>query len=213
MFVSNIMKSKHQCVTVLKDDKLVDALQLLTKHDIQSMPVLQDNKFIGMISKQIIYEAYFTSDEQLAKSDFLHSKKVGDVAKFNDLYITKEEVFERTLTKFKDFPILAVVDEHKNFLGIIARYEVLEQFESAFGLNKPGVRIAFTSVEEEGRISKLADIIKSLHNNIIAIATFDETDKLVRRIVIKIEKNENVDRLMTKLEKSGFRILNITEME
>ncbi len=212
MFVSSIMKPNYQCITVTKEESLLDVLNKIMKHDIQSVPVLEGEKFVGLISKQMIYEAYFNRDEQLTKEQFLSEMKAQDIVRHEDLYITKEDVLEKTITSFKGFPILAVVDQEMNFLGIVTRFEVLEEFESAFGVRKSGVRIAFTSIEEEGRISRVTDILDSYHSNIISIATFDETDKLARRIVIKIEKSKHVDKLLKRLEKQGFRILDVKEM-
>ncbi|MBB6452178.1 CBS domain-containing protein [Salirhabdus euzebyi] len=211
MFVKGIMKPKHRCFTTNLNETLTSVLNLLNKEDIQAVPVLEDNKFVGMISKQMIYQSFFESKES-NKEDFLASHKVVDLVDHADLHITDEAVFEKTLTTFKDFSVLAVTDESKIFIGLVTRYDVLEQFESAFGMRKSGVRIAFTSIESEGRISRLADIIQHFHGNVISLATFDETDKLARRIVLKIEKNENVEKLTKRLEKSGFRILDVKEM-
>lgn len=63
----------------------------------------------------------------------------------------------------------------------------------------------------EGRIARLANIIQQYHESVISLVTFDETDKLVRRIILKIEKRDNVDKFINTLEDSGFRVLNITE--
>lgn len=93
----------------------------------------------------------------------------------------------------------------------MTRSDVLGQFESAFGVHREGVRIAFTSVETEGRIARLADIAHQFHEHIISLVTLDETDKLVCRIVMKVEKKNNLTRFINKLEESGFRILDIHE--
>jgi hypothetical protein len=67
--------------------------------------------------------------------------------------------------------------------------------------------------ETEGRIVRLSEIAHQFHEYIISLVTFDETDKLVRRIVMKIEKKDNIDRFAKKLEEYGFRILSIQEDE
>jgi hypothetical protein len=100
----------------------------------------------------------------------------------------KETKHSECLLDLKDFPLLAVVGPNHNFLGITTRSDVLSSFQSAFGVNRPGVRIAFTSVETEGRIARLSEIAHQFHEHIISLVTFDETDRLVRRIVMKIEK-------------------------
>ncbi|GAA0481300.1 hypothetical protein GCM10008986_02450 [Salinibacillus aidingensis] len=211
MFVRSIMIPKHHCVVANAQDDLQKVLDTLLSKDIQGVPVIEDETFRGMITKQMIYQRYFYSDDYTDKEAFLNSVTAADIVEHGDLHITEEDVFESTLTAFKGFPILAVTDENKHFLGIVTRFDVLEQFESAFGMKKQGVRIAFASIEAEGRIAKLSELIRNHHGNIISLATFDETDRLARRIVLKLENNENVDvdRFLTRLEKSGFRVLDV----
>jgi len=209
MFVRSMMKPMHKTLTTTGEATLGEVLERLDEKDFQGMPVVEDGKFKGLISRQMIYQAFFKSDSN--KTTFLKEKKVQEIFGLSDLYITEEDVFEHTLTAFKGFPIIAVIDENQNFLGIVSRYDVIEQFESAFGMKRQGVRIAFTSEESEGRILRLSEIVKQYHENIISLATFDETDKLARRIVLKIEKKHNIDRFVNKLERAGFRILDVKE--
>lgn len=210
MFVKGIMKPAHKSYTAQKDDKLETIVDILEENDIQAMPVLDQNTFIGMISKGIIYRSFFNSG--MEKGAFLSEKTAGDVAEFSDYHIHDEEVFERTLPSFKGFPVLAVVDENRKFQGLVTRFDVIEQFESAFGAKKKGIRIAFTSEESAGRIERLGNIIKSHHENVISLATFDETDKLARRIILKVENRDNIEQFTKKLEKEGFRILSVKEV-
>jgi len=209
MFAKSIMIPKHRCVVVSVDDSVETALNLLETRGIDCLPVLNGDEYAGVITHYHIYKNFYESN--LSKGEFLQSKKVKDVATHQEKYLKGNEIFEETLVELKDFPLLSVVDEQNIFLGIVTRFDVLEQFQSAFGVHKPGVRIAFSSVEVEGRISRLADIIGQFHESVISLVTFDETDKLVRRIVLKIEKRDNIDKFVSKLESSGFRILHIVE--
>ena len=207
MFVRSTMISKYHCFIASPEDSLQTAFDEMVNRNIQAMPVVSKGYFEGMISKQTIFNSFFHSNQ--TKDEFFAGKKVNDIISHHDLFIDEDEVFEKTLIFFKDFPILAVADNNKKFLGIISRYDVIEQLESVFGTKKRGIRIAFTSGESEGRLERITDILSSLHANIISISTFDETDKLARRIVLKIDETANVDRLAKKLERSGFRILDI----
>lgn len=209
MFVKNIMIPKHHCHTVQGDESLEQTLNKLETEKIDGLPVLNGNEYLGTISRVSIYELYFQSNK--SRAQFLQGTKAADIVTHQDHVLRGNEVFEHVLLDLKDYPLLAVVDEAKKFLGVVTRADVLEQFGSAFGTNRAGIRIAFTSVETEGRIAKLADIAQQFHEQIISLVTFDETDKLVRRIVLKIEKKNNVDRFIKKLEESGFRILDIQE--
>lgn len=209
MFVKNMMIPNHACVTVQEDTTLGVALEQLEKNQIDGVPVLQGEEYLGVVTRYKIYENYFLSGKQ--KDDYLTSVTVKDIATHQDKFLLGEEVFEKTLLDLKDFPLLAVVDQNRKFLGVVTRSDVLSTFQSAFGVNRPGVRIAFTSVETEGRIARLSEIAHHFHEHIISLVTFDETDKLVRRIVMKVEKKDNIDRFTKKLEEQGFRVLSIQE--
>ncbi|KGX87992.1 CBS domain-containing protein [Pontibacillus litoralis] len=209
MFVRGIMKPNHQCWTVEMNTPLRDALNTLNQHDIEGMPVLEEGIFKGMISRQVIYQSYFEGNQ--SKDIFLDETVAGDVVSYQTYFVTEDDVFEHTLTTFKGFPIVAVVGTDHTFAGIVTRFDVIEQFESAFGMKRKGVRIAFTSEESEGRIARMSDIVKQYHETVISLTTFDETDKLARRIVLKIEKSPNIDRFVKKLEQSGFRVLDVKE--
>lgn len=209
MFVKNIMIPKHECVTLQKDTSLRVALDLLEKHEIDGMPVLESEHYLGVVTRYNIYEKYFLSGKQ--KDEYLDSTFVTEILSHQDKFLIGEEMFEKTLLDLKDFPLLAVLGSDRKFLGAVTRSDVLSTFGSAFGVNRPGVRIAFTSVETEGRIARLSEIAHHFHEHIISLVTFDETDKLVRRIVMKIEKKDNIDRFTKKLEDQGFRILSIQE--
>jgi CBS domain-containing protein len=209
MFVKSVMIPKHKSFTIQKNDTLKMALDVLEKHQVDGIPVLDGNKYVGILTRYSLYENYFLSNQ--SKEEYLLSNKCFQIATRQDQYLIGEEIFEHTLLELRKFPLLAVVDDNRNFLGVVTRFDVLEQFRSAFGANRPGIRIAFTSVETEGRIARFAEIAHQFREQIISLVTFDETDKLVRRIVMKVEKNDNLDKFIKRLEEAGFRILDIHE--
>jgi CBS domain-containing protein len=210
LFVKNMMIPKHECFIAQDHETLKTALEKLEKHEIDGLPVLKGEQYVGVVTRYGIYENFFLSDKE--KEEYLTTTTVADIATHQDIFLQGEELFEKTMLDLKDFPLLAVVDSNGVFLGVVTRSEVLSSFESAFGVNRPGVRIAFTSVETEGRIARLSEIAHHFHEHIISLVTFDETDKLVRRIVMKVEKKDNIDKFTKKLEEHGFRILSIQEV-
>ncbi|WP_342600841.1 CBS domain-containing protein [Psychrobacillus sp. FSL H8-0483] len=206
MFVKSVMIPKEKCLTVHVNTTVLEALQELEAKEIDALPIIENGKYKGMFNKYLLYKAFFYSD--LDKESFLQQTTVSDVITREDTFVQIEDVFENAFIKLYDFPILAVVENDK-FLGLVTRYDTITQFKSAFGMNSKGTRITFTSVESEGRILKMSDILHKYHTSVISLVTFDETDKLVRRIVLKIENDQKIDRILKDLEKSGFRVLHI----
>ena len=45
----------------------------------------------------------------------------------------------------------------------------------------------------------------------ISFVTFDETDKMYRRMIIKVEKTNNLDKFIKYLGKNGFKVLDVSE--
>ena len=209
MFVKSIMKPKHQCVVVQAEDSLETVLKLLESKGIDGVPVLNGDTYEGIVTKNSIYENYFKFPG--SRDDFLQQIKAKNIATHQEELLGEDELFEKTLLKLKDFPLLPVVDFNKNFMGIVTRYDFLELFQSAFGMKRQGIRITCTSVETEGRIAKLTEIAHQYHVHIISLVTFDEDDQLVRRIVLKVGASSNLEKFTKKLQEAGFRILHISE--
>lgn len=208
MFVKSVMVKKEKCFTVKPDDTVEAGFKLLEKHGIDALPVIDGTKFMGMFTWYHTSQAFFRSGK--SKEEFVKETKVQDVAVNQNVSLQIDDVFEKAIVELNDFPIIAVVDGNE-FLGIVTRYDVMTQLESAFGMKQEGTRITFTSVESEGRIGRLGDIIEKYKESVISLVTFDETDKLVRRIVLKIKKKDNLERFLKELEKSGFRVMDIAE--
>lgn len=211
MFVKSIIIPKHKTIFVGKGTAVGEALALLEEKQIDGVPVLDGSNYLGVVTRWSIFEAGFNSEYK--NKDFLEQVKVEEIAIKKQNTIDISAVFEETLLKVKDVPIIAVLDEQGAFIGIVTRFDVLEQFQSAFGMKKKGVRISFSSIETEGRLARLAKITRDFHQNIISIATFDETDKLIRRIVMKIEPSPDIEKYLKRLEKNGFNVLDVKEFD
>jgi len=208
MFAKSVMIPKEKCITLQTSDSIPEALEILEKNQIDAIPVLENGQYKGILNRYIAYRAFYYSG--LTKEEFLQKTLLVDVLTKADTFLSMEDVFEKSLIELNDFPIIAVVEEGK-FLGLVTRYDMMHQFRSAFGMNRPGIRITFSSSESEGRISKLGDVIQKFHESVISLVTFDETDKLLRRIVLKIEKRDNVQKFLKELDRAGFRVLHMEE--
>src|SRR5216117_2630319 len=136
MFVKSIMIPKHRCITAQRNETLRSALQKLDHYQIHGMPIINGERYEGILTKYHIYESYFLLSKQ--KDEYLDSTYVQDIATHQEVFLVGEEAFEKTLLDLRDFPLLAVCDSNRRILGVMTRSDVLEQFQSAFGVNRPG---------------------------------------------------------------------------
>lgn len=209
MFVKSAMVKKEKCYTVKPSDSVQIGLDLLEKHTVDALPVVEGTEYKGIFTWYHAYRAFFYSGK--SKEEYINTTKIEDIIVNQDVYLSIDDVYEKALVKLSDFPIIAVVEDNQ-FAGIVTRFDLVNQLQSAFGMKEDGYRITFTSVESKGRIGRLGEIIEKFKESVISLVTFDETDKVVRRIVLKIRKKDNVERFVKELEKSGFRVLDITEV-
>lgn len=211
MYLTNIMIPKEKCYIANPKDTIHSALDKLEHHGIDGLPVVADGKYIGMITRYSIFRHYFFKKENVSRDEFIESTKIEEILTLDLHSLNANHVVEESLLNLQDFPILAVVNDDKDFLGIVTRYDVMEQFKSAFGMKQKGIRIAITSVEAEDRIKRLSSIIAKFKLNTISFVTFDETDKMYRRMIIKVEKTNNLEKFIKYLGKNGFKVLDVSE--
>ncbi|XRG80942.1 CBS domain-containing protein [Rossellomorea sp. GAMAL-10_SWC] len=208
MLAKHRMLQKHQVITVQSNDTVESAIKLLLEKQIDSVPVLAGNKYIGMISQAEIYRSCFYNE--LPKEEYITMIKIGEIATHKTIYVKADEPYEDTMNSLKKYPSIAVVDDERNFVGLVIRYDVIEIFQEVLGKDCRGIRISMTSMEKEGQLARLLEYLHHFRINIISLVTFDSKDHLLRRIVLKIDDNKNIDKILRKFEELGLRIVSVT---
>lgn len=211
MYLTNIMIPREKCYIAHPKDLINSALDKLEHHGIDGLPVVADGKYLGMVTRYNIFRHYFFKKENISRDEFIANTLIEEILTLDLHSLNENQVVEESLLNLQDFPIIAVVNDDKEFQGIVTRYDVMEQFKSAFGMKKKGVRIAVTSADATGRIKRLSSIIGKFKLNTISFVTFDETDKMYRRMIIKVEKDKNINKFIKHLSKNGFKILDVYE--
>ncbi|RXK19292.1 HPP family protein [Macrococcus sp. DPC7161] len=211
MYLKSIMIPKEKSYVANPDDTIKSVLDKLEHHGIDGIPVVESGKYLGTATRYSIFRHFFFKKEATTRDEFIENTKVKDIIALDHYSVKDDTFFEESLLTLQDFPILSIINDREEFLGIVTRYDVMEQFKSAFGMNKKGVRIAITSIEAEGRIMRLSKALSKFKLNAISFVTFDETDKMHRRMIVKVEDNKNIKKFTKYLKNHGFKVLDIQE--
>ena len=201
------MVSKEDLVTVTRDDSIQFALDLIEENDFLSVPIVEKNKFYGVITKELIFRYFYKLSNEKGQIISLSDYKVKEVMTtglpvvyLNDLVESAANLLYENKAVF-----VAVLDESGEFKGIITHRNIFGEFTSLFGLNK-GNRIAVTAHDIPGQILKLTKIISENGGDIISCVVEDPKSKLaVKEIVIRVE-TENFKHIVHKVESAGFRV-------
>lgn len=205
MFVKNLMIPKEKLITVTREDTLEKALTAIEENDFKAVPVVENEKFFGAVSKANVYAYYY--ENNLSKEEFV-KYKVKDVIEsdFPTVKLTDQIESVAYLLEQKEVVFVAVSDEAGEFKGIITHHKLFYEFSETFGFNK-GKRLAVSTFDIPGQISKLSKIIYANHGDIISLVTINTESVIeVTEIVIRL-RTDNLEVIKKKVKEAGFHIL------
>lgn len=210
MYVRNHMLPKSKLTVVYVDESIGSALKKINEGDFLSLPVLDGDEFKGILMKEAIFRHYFEA-EHGEKDKFLDKIKVMDLYNGEYKSIFETELIENASYLLKEVrtPFLPVFDVRGNFAGILTHIAIFNAFSEIFGLGQ-GTRILVNLFDIPGQLSKLTEVIKKEEINIVNLAVMDAKVLDVYKVVIRVDA-DNVDNLIEKIEKSGFKIASVVK--
>ncbi|OON98895.1 MAG: hypothetical protein ATN35_03120 [Epulopiscium sp. Nele67-Bin004] len=207
MLVKNIMIPESKLTTVKMTDTVQDALELIDSKNLLSLPVVEDKKFVGVISKKYIFEEFYNNAEP---KETFGKRPISDFMKTAMEYVYKDEIVEVAVKMLKDYNIqfLPVLNSKQEFAGIVTHKAVFSTLTNVFGFGH--TRMVITTHDIKGRLAKLAELIHKHDGNIISIVEVDIELMDLRQLILRVDV-EDVRKLCKKLDESGFRVRRIDE--
>ncbi|MDF2882083.1 MAG: hypothetical protein K0R54_2640 [Clostridiaceae bacterium] len=205
MFVKNLMLPKEKLVTVSPKDSIEKALKVIDENNFLSVPVVEDDKFYGSISKSDIYAFYY--DKCPNKECLLSDFKVENIMKTNIQKVAPLEQIEKAshYLETNNIAFVAVVDDYGKFKGIVTHHAIFHEFTELFGLNR-GRRLAIIAYDIPGQVSKLSKIISENEGDILSFVVVDPKSVTeVKEIVMRI-RTDNFDGILEKVREAGFKV-------
>ena len=171
-----------------------------------SLPVVEGKKFVGLLSKQFIYDEFFKSGEtdynkffQKTVAEFIITPP--EVVKDSTPVEEAAEMFFESKIRF-----LPVVDNNNDFIGILTQKALFDIITRVFGLHD--AKIVILSSDFTGVIAKISEIIYKFGANITNIVQMDTGLMEVKEISIRVEC-DNLDKLVEKLKNNGIKVREV----
>lgn len=204
MLVKAIMIPFNQLQCLSVENTLDEALNIIEENRLLSLPVVDGKKFVGVLSKEHLYEEYFKNYDGLSKIEFL-KKKVKDMVRTKIMTINKELPIEDAAAIFitSKYRFIPITDEKDNLLGIITHQAIFKEYQKIFG-DRTNVLTIYTS-NFRGAIAKMTDIIAKAGGNIKNIVAIDTSVMNLQEIYLSIECDD-FDKVVTTLKKNGYNI-------
>ncbi len=173
MIVSKWMSKR--VVTVDESDTLSEAINTLKRNHVRRLPVLRDNKLVGIVSDRDLKEAApsrVTSLDMWELHYLLSKVKVKDLMKRRIITISPDSTIEKAAMLMFDNKIggLPVV-ENEELIGIITEHDVFNAFINITGARIPSYRITVRISDDPGSIKELCDKMRDFAFKCVSILT------------------------------------------
>jgi acetoin utilization protein AcuB len=172
MLVKNWMS--RDVITIEKDASMRIAVKLLERHHIRSLPVMQKEQLVGILSISDIKRASASDASSLEIHELMYlieKIQIKEIMTKNpvtvDFHQTVDEVAELLLDK--NISGAPVIDQENHLAGIITRSDILKVMISMTGANRKGIDFGFEVEDEPGSIKEITDTIRFYKGRLASI--------------------------------------------
>ena len=163
-------------ITIDVNDCIEDAVNLLLENDKRTLPVMENNKLVGVITDRDLKMASVSDTTALDAHAFVHltSKiKVKFIMTKNPIIIPFDFTVEETASVLLKHKISGapVVNHEGKIVGIISQTDLFRVMISLTGLEKEGVQFGFQVEDRSGSIKTLVDIIRQYGGRMVSLLT------------------------------------------
>ena len=198
-------------VTIEAGTKILDALDLMKKHNIHRLPVVEGDRMIGLVTEGIISRntpSTMTSLDMREVTYLLNRTSANDIMEKNVITINKEALLEEAAVNMRKnaIGVLPVVEGDNKLAGIMTEKDIMDAFVDVLGFYTPGVRLVINVPEDrKGVLEEITDFFAEAEISIQQIAVYRK-DHI--QIVIQVD-SDDVTGIQKNLEAQGYNVESI----
>lgn len=189
-------RMKFPVITVNADAPITKAHEIMSREKVSQLPVLKNNKLVGVIGEEDILKAYPSSATTLAVweiTSLIEKIAVKDVMSKNVFTVADDTPIEEAARILADNKISSLpVMRDGELVGIITETDLFRIMLEMLGARHPGVRITVLTPNIPGTIAKVAGAIFENGGNITAMSTFEGDSANTFMISAKVEGIEAI---------------------
>lgn len=203
MRIQTIITKSSDLSTVSGIDTLKSALDKMRDANIKSIPVVNGNKFQGIIFKDKILETFLTyQDSEKELSEKTVESFIDEIPVMHEG--SSFEAIVNVLRE-KDSAFIAITDIKDNFLGIVTHKSIFDELTEILGLNN-GTKLTIYLFDLPGQLAKISQIFAKHNANIQNLVARNPKTKMdIREIIIRVDNSIAKD-IKSDLERAGYRV-------
>lgn len=185
MLVSQLLNTSFPTLNIT--DKAVFALQLMDDYDVLHLPVLSEEKFVGLVAKDDLIDAA-ESETHLSSPELLQK-----------LFVKNEEHFLTALKLIShhDLSLLPVVNDQMELTGVVLAKELIKAVSLFLGIEERGAVIVLETDKRNFSFGELSRLVETNDSYITQLNTYTEAGTGLVIVTIRINKSEVSDIVAT----------------
>jgi len=185
MLASQLINSGFPSVNLF--DRVSHALQLMDEYDVLHLPVLSEEKFAGIISKDDLLDADANGSLASVESSLQHISVKGEEYYLSALKLMAEN----------ELSLLPVVNEQAELAGVITSKDLLRSVSLFIGNEDRGGIIVLEIEKRNFSFGEISRLVETNDAYITQLNTHTETDTGLVVVTIKVNKIEISDIVAT----------------
>jgi len=169
-------------------DKVFQALQLMNDNNVTHLPIVEAEKFIGVISEEDLLQA---ENDNSAISELQQS--------FSDVSVKDDEHFLKAVQLAADsgLTVVPVVNEENELVGTLAYNELLKFSSEFMSLSEPGGLVVLEMESNQYSFGEISKIVETNDAQITQLNTSNDGETGMMQVTIRINKPEVSDIVAT----------------
>ena len=169
-------------------DKVYQALQLMNDNHVTHLPIIDGEKFIGIIS-----------EEDLLQAENDHSELSSLQQSFFDISVKEDEHFLRAVQLAADsgLSVVPVVNGENELVGTVAYNELLKFSSEFMSLSEPGGLIVLEMDNNHYSFNEISKLVETNDAQITQLNTNTDPETGIMLVTIRINKPEVSDIVAT----------------
>lgn len=173
--------------TLNLNDSVSQALELMTEFHVSQLPVVNDEKYVGLIFEEDLLNA----NEQ----DLIQTLE----NRFSRIAVHANTHFIESIQAAHDYDltVIPVVDKEQEFIGSITATELLKNFAKISGASEPGGVIVLELEQRNFSFSEISKLVETNDAQITQLNTYWDNSSETFLVTLKINKFEISDIVAT----------------
>lgn len=215
MIIKNWMRKDP--VSIHSDALVSEAQELVQRHGLRYVPVVDNGVLRGILRRRDLYEAatYVTSRQNVYELRYFNERlKVKDLMIRKPKTISAEEPVEEAMRKGAElgvsfFPVM----EGGKLVGTVSYEEIFETFAQVLGVRERWVGVTLRDVQlGPGTLREISQRVEETGAVLRSMFTLPQQEGTGTKVVLRVEP-QRPEELLERLKQAGYRIMEVERQD